>query len=121
MHDVTRHYAFLQQNALPKDSLCRKCFVCLVDISISVALVLAIMRIVDDQEYWQRAPYPLHVFILTQYLLFALVVRLPLCQFKQKTSTVVFCLYFLVQTGNTWFGLYLMYRVRSTATTTTTT
>ena len=91
----------------------RKVFVCLVDIAVTLGLVFVFMRILDDQDYWQKAPYPLHVFLLLQYSLFALCIRMPMCGFRQRTSTLMFCFLFLIQSCNTWFGLYLIYKIRN--------
>ena len=61
-----------------------------------------------DWDYWQKAPEPLNIFILTQYVLLALTIRVPIISTMRSTTstkiTIVLVLFLLINTiiGIVW-------------------
>lgn len=52
---------FLRDNAQPQTNLCLRVTTNLLIVS---GFVYLLSRVLTDQEYWSKAPYPLEYFIL---------------------------------------------------------
>lgn len=56
---------YLQENSLRQNSVARKCCQLSLDLLLLCGLAYLLTRVVQDEQYWQAAPYPFHTFILS--------------------------------------------------------
>lgn len=69
-------------------------------------MVLLCTLIVSDEDYWAKSPQPLHLFMIIQYLLLALFIKLPVYGFNNKTLFSLMCFVFLIIKINSVVGVY---------------
>jgi hypothetical protein len=82
---IDRASKFLKDNSLKEHSILRKFCMASLDILLVGGMIYLLARVVDDQEYWHEARYPMHAVILLQYFGLALLIRLPVSRIKSTT------------------------------------
>lgn len=75
-------------------------------------MIYLLAKIVTDQDYWLKAPYPLHATILLQYFGLVLIIRLPVTRIRASTQSAVMCLVALLLTINTVVGCFWLECIR---------
>jgi hypothetical protein len=110
---VDRASRFLKDHSLKKNSVCRRFFLLLVDLALVSGLCYLLWRIVKDQVYWTKAPYPLHIFIVAQYILLALLIRVPVMSCRAATTGWIACSLCILATLNVGLGLYWFNQLES--------
>ena len=83
IEQIDRAGKFLKENSLKENSIARKCCMLSLDLVLISGLVYLALQIHMDWQYWGTSPCPLQYFILFQYLLLALIVRVPVTRLKQ--------------------------------------
>lgn len=102
---------FLRENSLKENSIARKCCMFSLDIVLLAGLVYLSVKTYLDRHYWQSAPCPLYAFILVQYLVLALIIRVPVSRLKQATMSAIMCVGVLVLKLNSVVGLYWLHSI----------
>lgn len=107
--ELNKANRFFQKNSLKQDSIARLCCLCFLDLLLVGGWVYLLARVVKDEDYWKNAPYPFYIFILLQYVLLALIIRVPIGTACKATtvSGVVCCLSLMIKV-NLCVGIYQM-------------
>ena len=104
---IDRANQFLQKNSFKQDSLARVCCLFTLDLLLVGGWVYLLIRVVKDEDYWHEAPYPFYIFILLQYLLLALIIRVPIgTNCKAITISSVVCSISLAIMINVGVGIF---------------
>ena len=98
----------LQDKAMNRNSVATKLCHFVFDLILLSGLVYYGWLTYKDWNYWQGAPVPFNLFIVVQYSILAMTIRLPITSSISSTSatklTVVLCLILFVNTivGGIW-------------------
>lgn len=103
---------FLHDHSLRKNSLARLCCLLTLDLLLVTGFCLALYFVIQDEEYWQEAPYPFHIFLLVQYALIALLIRVPISSFRAAISSGIVCVLSVLLKVNIGLGFYFLYHMR---------
>lgn len=106
---IDRASRFLQTHSLKKNSLCRSCALLLLDLALFCGFFYVLYRVITDQEYWRSAPYPFHVFIVAQYAMLALLIRVPIMSCRAVTTGWIVCSLSFVVILNAMLGLFWLH------------
>lgn len=79
---VRRASIFLKDHGLDRDSWARRLFLIGVDLSMLFGLYFYVSMISDDWTYWQKSPTPFHIFMVVQYCLICMAIRIPLLEIR---------------------------------------
>jgi hypothetical protein len=85
----------------------------LADIGLIAGLVYYVNMVNQDWEYWQRSPYPFHIFMVIQYILIALAIRVPLFDMRSQTQTQLMVVLVSFLIVNTIYGIYMLNKLTS--------
>ena len=110
---IERASRFLQNHSLKKNSFARSCCLTLLDLALVAGFSSILWQVIQDQDYWRKAPYPLHVFIIVQYALLALLIRVPIMKCRAATTGWVVCCISLSVKVNAIIGLYFIHSMTS--------
>ena len=86
----------------------------LLDLALISGFVYLLFRVLSDETYWREAPYPFHIFILLQYALLALLIRVPITSCKAATQSCIVCFLSLGLKINSVVGLYWLHQIQNT-------
>ena len=102
---LKRAKIFLSQNALHQNSWARTLCYLTFDLLLLVGLVYHIYITYKDWNYWEKAPNSFNIFLLIQYILMALCMRVPATtKLRQSLITDIVVLLVILLFINTIIG-----------------
>lgn len=102
---MKRAKIFLSENAMNQNSWARTICYLTFDLILIGGLLWHISITVRDWDYWQNAPNSFNIFLLLQYMIMALCIRIPVTSaLKQTTITDICILLVLLLLINTIVG-----------------
>ena len=79
---VRRAQIFLKDHGLQKESWARRICLLFVDLGLLGGLAYYVYIIQSDWDYWETFPLPFHFFIVIQYILIAMALRVPIIDMR---------------------------------------
>eukprot|EP00347_Sterkiella_histriomuscorum_P003998 403362142 len=76
------------------------------------AVAATCWKINEDKEYWDQAPYPIHIFLITQLILKICLIRLPFLIRRQKHLDIIMALNVLLLIASTITGLIWLIKTK---------
>lgn len=110
---VKRANIWLKDHGLKKESWARRIFLWILDLALISGLIYYCYIINEDWAYWQTAPWPFHAFMVVQYVLICLAIRLPIIDMNTHNQTRTIMIIVVLLVFNTCAGLYMFRKLTS--------
>lgn len=98
---------FFERNSLKQNNVVRMCCLFFLDLLLMGVWVYLLVKVIKDEDYWRNAPQPFYIFILVQYFLLALIIRVPISiSCRAQTVSCIVCFLSLCIKVNLAIGIY---------------